>query len=186
MSEKKSELTYKNQEAINDCSIDPPTENSLEKKVHIIGIGNLTRLDDGVAIRIIQELKKESLPKTVKITDLGTGGIDIPLALSGWNIGIIIDAINMDNLEPGEIINFEIKDDYLPEISGLSSSHGFDALIALKLAYTLNDFSLPEKIVIIGIQIKKIEGFGLELSSEVEQAIPKVLKKIKVMIAQYT
>ena len=46
------------------------------KSLHIIGVGNLTRLDDGIAIRIIQELEKISFPDNIKITDLGTGGID--------------------------------------------------------------------------------------------------------------
>lgn len=186
MMEKKSEPTPPSQEQMPDSSINSIKKNSLEKKVHIIGIGNLTRLDDGVAIRVIQELEKESLPKTVKISDLGTGGIDIPLALSGWSLGIIIDAIDMDNLEPGEIIEFEIKDEHLPDISGLSSSHGFDALLALKLAFSLNNFSLPKKISIIGIQIKSLEGFGMKLSPEVAQAIPKVIKKIKEILLEYS
>ena len=70
------------------------TEKNLPK-IHIIGIGNLTRLDDGIAIHILEELRKETFPDNVKISDLGTGGIDIALALDGWSFGIIIDAVKM-------------------------------------------------------------------------------------------
>jgi len=155
------------------------------KSLHIIGIGNLTRLDDGIAIRIIQELEKNSFPDNVRITDLGTGGIDIALALDGWSYAIIIDAVDIEHLKPGEIIEFVIKDKILPEIKGLSSTHGFDALAALKLAFALRDFTLPEEIMIIGIQVKNISGFGILLSEEVEKAIPKVINRIQKLVEKY-
>ena len=158
----------------------------IPPKIHIIGIGNLTRLDDGIAIHILDELRKEALPDQVKISDLGTGGIDIALALDGWSFGVIIDAVKIDNLLPGEIIEFDISDEVLPDIKGLSSSHGFDALSALKLAYTVSDFSLPKKLVIIGIQVEQIDGFGTDISTKVKEAIPKVITKIHSLINEFT
>lgn len=151
-------------------------------KIHIIGIGNLTRLDDGIAIHILEELRKETFPENVKISDLGTGGIDIALALDGWSFGIIIDAVKIKNLYPGEIIEFDIKNEVLPDITGLSSSHGFDALSALKLAFTIPDFNLPKKLVIIGVQVEHIEGFGTDISVKVKEAIPKAITKVHDLI----
>ena len=155
------------------------------KDLHIIGIGNLTRLDDGIAIIIIQELEKILFPDTIKITDLGTGGVDIALALDGWKYVIIIDAVDIEDLKPGEIVEFHIKDKNLPEVRGLSSTHGFDALTALKLAFALKDFKLPEEIMIIGVQVKNIEGFGVGLSKEVEAAIPNVITRINEIKTKY-
>ena len=155
------------------------------KDLHIIGVGNLTRLDDGIAIRIIQELEKIPFPDTIKITDLGTGGIDIALALDGWKYAIIIDAVDIENLKPGEIVEFQVKDKNLPEVKGLSSTHGFDALTALKLAFALKEFKLPEEIMIVGVQVKNIDGFGVGLSKEVENAIPKVITRINELKTKY-
>lgn len=155
------------------------------KDLHIIGVGNLTRLDDGIAIRIIQELEKISFPDTIKITDLGTGGVNIALALDGWKYVIIIDAIDIENLKPGEIVEFLIKDKNLPEVKGLSSTHGFDALTALKLAFALKEFKLPEEIIIVGVQVKNIDSFGVGLSIEVEDAIPKVISRINELKTKY-
>ncbi len=155
------------------------------KDLHIIGVGNLTRLDDGIAIRIIQELEKISFPDTIKITDLGTGGVDIALALDGWKYVIIIDAVDIENLTPGEIVEFQITDKNLPEVKGLSSTHGFDALTALKLAFSLKDFKLPEEIMIVGVQVKNIDGFGVALSKEVEAAIPSVITRINELKTKY-
>lgn len=149
---------------------------------HIIGIGNLTRMDDGIAIKIIQELQQIEIPFNIKVSDLGTGGIDIILALDGWKKGIIIDAIDIPKLKPGEIIEFKVTKNSIPEINGLSSSHGIDVLTALKLAYTLDEYTLPEEIIIIGIQIKAYEGIGTEISKEVLEAIPNVLKKIEEIL----
>jgi hydrogenase maturation protease len=150
--------------------------------MHIIGLGNITRLDDGVAIQVINALNKKELPSGVKATDLGTGGVDIALHLDGWNHGIIIDAIKTDFLKPGEIFETEISDSNLPVIKGLSSTHGFDAITSLKLAFSIDEIVLPEKILLIGIQIKTIDGFGTELSKEVQKAISIVLTKIEEKI----
>ena len=153
--------------------------NSEDYFAHIVGIGNLTRLDDGIAIRIIQELQRRNIPKNIKVTDLGTGGIDIILALDGWKKGIIIDAVDFEELEPGEIVEFIITEKSIPQIEGLSSTHGIDALTALKLAYSLKDYKLPKEIFLIGIQIKNIDGLGEKISNEVMNAIPIVIKKIE-------
>lgn len=160
----------------------PNKNNNSKNFAHIIGIGNLTRRDDGIAIRIIQELENYKLPKNTKLTDLGTGGIDIISALEDWEIGIIIDAIDLPNLKPGDIIVFPIRDENIPEVKGLSSTHGFDAITALKLAFNLNEYNLPGKIFIIGIQIKEMSGLGLDLSKEVEESIPKVIAKVKELL----
>ena len=156
--------------------------NNCGKNIHIIGIGNITRFDDGIAIKIIEELEKEYFPSNIKITDLGTGGLDLIFALDGWIKAIIIDAVDIEGLMPGEIVEYQIIDDLLPDIQGLSSTHGFDALTALKMAYTLEDYNLPSEIIIIGIQIKQMNGIGTTISTEVEEAIPLVIDKIKKII----
>ncbi|MHA1631178.1 MAG: hydrogenase maturation protease [Candidatus Heimdallarchaeota archaeon] len=158
-----------------------------QKFIHIIGIGNLTRQDDGVAIRVLQQLaeEKEQYPG-IKITDLGIGGVDIAFMLDGWQFGIIIDAIHNESLIPGEIIEFTLEEEQLPEIKGFSSTHGFDVLSALKLAYVLREFQLPEKIFVIGIQVETFSGFGLELSPRVAKSVPKVIEKVKKIIFDLT
>ena len=153
-----------------------------KKYAHIIGIGNLTRLDDGIAIKIIEKLKEKNIPENIKITDLGTGGIDIILALDGWHKGIIIDAVSLDFLHPGAIVEYTVKDENIPEVKGLSSTHGFDAISALKLAFSLKEYSLPAEIIIMGIQVKKLDGLGTDISPEVEEAIPKVIKRIAELL----
>ena len=93
-----------------------------------------------------------------------------------------MDAVDIPQLTPGEIIEFTVTKNSIPEINGFSSSHGIDVLTALKLAYTLNEHKLPEEIVVIGIQIKKYEGIGTEISEEVIEAIPKVLKRLEEIL----
>jgi hydrogenase maturation protease len=124
------------------------------------------------------------LPQQVKVSDFGIGGVDVPLHLDGWKYGLIIDAMKSDNLKPGDVIEFDISEDQLPNVQGLSSTHGFDVITALKLAYSLDDLSLPEKITLIGIQIKKIDGFGIELTTQVKNAIPIVIKRIKEIVSK--
>jgi hydrogenase maturation protease len=154
-----------------------------EKHLHIIGLGNITRLDDGIAIQIINEIAEWDLPPGIKVTDLGSGGVDVALHLDGWKKGIIIDAINTEFLLPGEIFEVIITKDKLPEIKGIRSTHDFDIVTSLKLAYKVDEFKLPAKILLIGIQIKTIDGFGIELSDEVKEVIPVVKMRIKEIIS---
>ncbi|NHK32082.1 MAG: hydrogenase maturation protease [Asgard group archaeon] len=156
----------------------------IKKTLHIIGLGNITRMDDGVAIHVIRELEELDLPQQVKVSDFGIGGVDVPLHLDRWKYGLIIDAIKSDNLKPGDVIEFDVSEDLLPDVQGLSSTHGFDVITALKLAYSIDDLSLPEKIILIGVQIKKIDGFGIELTTQVKNAIPIVINRIKEIISE--
>ncbi|MHA1220289.1 MAG: hydrogenase maturation protease [Candidatus Heimdallarchaeota archaeon] len=158
---------------------------STPNLVHIIGIGNLTRMDDGVAIHIIQKLLLRNYPETIKITDLGTGGVDIALMLDGWTYGIIIDAVKIEGKRPGEIVEFIVQDEILPDVTGLSSTHGFDALSSLKLAYAVQEFQLPKEIIIIGIQIDTMNDFGTELSPLILEAIPKVITRVDALLNEY-
>ncbi|MFW9924952.1 MAG: hydrogenase maturation protease, partial [Candidatus Thorarchaeota archaeon] len=119
-----------------------------------------------------------NLPSNIKVSDLGTGGIDVIHALEGWTIGIILDAVDIPNLKPGEIITFEITSESIPSVSGFSSTHGFDIFTALQLAFQLQDYLLPNRIIVIGIQIEDINGLGTELSQAVINAKPIVLEKI--------
>jgi hydrogenase maturation protease len=148
------------------------------KKLIIIGIGNLTRKDDGVGIQIINQLKEmKDIPTGVKVVDLGTGGVDIALALDGWEKAIIIDAIRGEINQVGTIIEQIVQTNKLPDIKGMSSTHGFDAITALKLAKEIESIKIPKEIRIIGVEIKE-EGMGVELSPKVKSAVPKIIARI--------
>ena len=73
------------------ADLNPPAVPSLV----VIGCGNLNRSDDGVGVRVIQQLQltfADALPKGVTLFDAGTGGMEVMFRARGATALIVIDA----------------------------------------------------------------------------------------------
>ena len=46
-------------------------DNTLRKKIVIIGVGNLLMGDDGIGIHVVESLRKEKLPENVRVFEIG-------------------------------------------------------------------------------------------------------------------
>jgi hydrogenase maturation protease len=145
-------------------------------RIAVVGIGNLLLSDEGVGVRVIEELRKKKLPKNVKLYDGATLGLAI-LNFLDVDKAIVVDAVKGGG-EPGTIYCFS-ADEVLnkDKDKGMISLHDLDFISAIRIGV----FDLP-KIIIVGIEPEKIEE-GLELSERVKKAIPKavelILKSIK-------
>ncbi len=141
----------------------------------IFGIGNPYRGDDGVGIKIAQELKKKF--KTRKnLLDIQSGNIEAfsLLELSKeYNHLVIIDAAEMPNSKQGTVKFLHLDN---LETESVSASHCID----LKTAWLLwqKSFKKPEIIDIFAIRIKKQTGYKDSLSPEVERKLPGIIETI--------
>ncbi len=138
-----------------------------------MGLGNLLMSDDGVGVRVAEELRKTDLPPSVEVYDAGTPGLSLINLIDGYDKAVLIDAVRL-NGPPGTVYRFEF-DDTLFDQNPPSSMHELDAVFALKLAKRIG--KAPKKIVVIGVEPKKVE-LGLDLSKEVESSIPKVIEAV--------
>jgi hydrogenase maturation protease len=147
--------------------------------IKIIGFGNIFMGDDGIGVRVIEELQQQQIFKdneNIMLVDGGTSGIDLIFMLQGAVKAIIIDAVDAGQgiaqivvFSPHEIVEFKKK------VFKSYSLHDIDLAEAFELARTLN---LPVDIKIIGIKPKKI-GYSDKLSPEVENSIPEIIAKVK-------
>jgi hydrogenase maturation protease len=119
-----------------------------------------------------------SLPDNVRLYDCGTSGIAVLEALDGVDRGIIIDAVYMGG-EPGSVYRFSIDDILNMEdnLFRLVSLHQFDLVSTLKFSQHIDTYKIPSDIVVIGVEGRSFE-YGLELSKDVETAIPVVIKYV--------
>jgi len=70
----------------------------------VLGIGNLVMSDDGIGVRVVQELATRCrFPDNVTILDGGTLGLDLLPHLEGVDRLLIIDAVSWDG-EPGSLV----------------------------------------------------------------------------------
>ena len=147
------------------------------KKILITGIGSILRGDDGIGVRVIDELEKEDLPREVLLHSGDVSGLDLLKVFPGHEKVIIIDAADMAEA-PGTVKVFNAEDIKREGFKDVLSTHGMGLLETLTLAKNLD---LGSEIVIIGVQPLDI-SYNLELSDLMKSKIPQVVEEIKKLI----
>jgi len=147
--------------------------------IKIIGFGNIFMGDDGIGVRVIEELQLQQVFKdneNIELIDGGTSGIDLVFMLQDAARAIIIDAVDAGQ-ETGQIVVFSLHEivEFKKKIFKSYSLHGIDLAEAFELVKSLN---LTTDIKIIGIKPKNI-GYSDKLSPEIENSIPEIIVKIK-------
>ena len=154
-------------------------------KTIVIGLGNPILGDDGVGWRVAEDVQRYVDPAWdiyVDINYLSLGGISLMEHLIGYERVILIDAFFSDE-EPGSIMVSTL--DGIPNYSGfhITSVHDTSLQNAMKLGTELG-VQLPEDVRIVGISIKPVYDFGLELSPAVLEAIPKATQIVADLLMQ--
>jgi len=143
------------------------------KKVIILGIGNLLLKDEGVGIHLIQLLEKESLPPGVELVDGGTSTLDILPLLKEADKIIVVDAMQARG-EPGSIYRCRPQD-LIPSEDAPMSLHHIDFVQALKMAQLLGD-DLESRTIIFGVEPQEI-GWEIGLTPPLAEKMP-LLKQL--------
>ena len=144
------------------------------QRVLILGLGNPLMGDDGIGVRVAEELSSLELPDGVTVVEGGTAGLSLLGLMQGQQRVIIVDAVDMGR-SPGRLVRFTPSEARFQATEGPLSLHqiGFGEVLALAEALEV----APAELVIIGIQPSRIEG-GVGLSPEVQGAIPQIIRII--------
>lgn len=145
------------------------------KRVLILGLGNPLLGDEGIGVRVVEELKELELPDGVRVVEGSTAGLGLIGLMEGCQRVIIVDAADMGR-PPGCIVRFTPSEAQLKTAEAPLSLHqlGLGEVLALAKALEM----APAELVIIGIQPGRIE-MGAGLSPEVEKAIPHIIRTIR-------
>lgn len=149
----------------------------MKDKILILGLGNLVLKDEGVGIHAVQHLEKEELPDHVDVLDGGTGGVWLIGTLQEYKRVIMIDA-TLDDSPWGTIKITKPK--YSKDYPILLSAHEF-GLRDMVESMMIQE-CIPE-IDLITVSVKDYETIGMDLSPEVSNAIPSVIKQVKELIS---
>jgi hydrogenase maturation protease len=143
-----------------------------DKKILILGIGNLILRDEGVGVHAVRELEGRKLPSHVEVIDGGTSLMELlPIIQEAERI-IVIDALRGGG-EPGTIYRIT-PDDLMAETERPLSLHQVGLLEVLGMARQLGG---DPQVVIIGVEPHEI-SWGMELTPEVEAKLPKVVEAV--------
>ncbi|MFC2133100.1 hydrogenase maturation protease [Bacteroidota bacterium] len=143
------------------------------KKILVIGVGNLLLADEGVGIHIISHIKGLHLPPHIEIVDGGTGSFELINHFKNKEKVIIVDAIKA-NEEPGTVVRFKLEEVNF-KWNDLLSSHQ----LGLRELFHFSQGLKPKpEIIIYGIVPQDINSLCPQLSDTVRIKIPKIVAAI--------
>ncbi len=143
------------------------------KKIVILGVGNVLLTDEGIGVHVANELMKMELPDNVSVVEGGTDGFRLLNVITEADRLIVIDAVKGGG-EPGSIYRFNI-DNIKNVPSGFKTSvHQIGILEVIDLSSLIGK---TPHTTIIGVEPKSLE-MNLELSPEIKEKIPKIIELV--------
>ena len=143
-------------------------------KTIIIGVGSILRGDDGLGIRVIDELEKEPLPSNITLHSGDISGIDLLKYFPDFERVIIVDTADMKE-SPGTVRVFGSAEIKKNGFQKTVSTHGMALLETLMLAEKLD---IQSKITVIGVQPGNTSP-GVGLTGIIENRIPSIVSIVK-------
>ncbi len=144
------------------------------KHTLVLGLGNPLLGDEGIGVRVVEELSGLELPDGVEVAEGGTAGVGLIGLMEGYQRVIVVDAADMGQ-PPGRVVRFTPSEAQFKMAETRLSLHQIGLGEALALAEALE--VAPAEVVIIGVQPGRIAG-RVGLSPEVERAIPQISKMV--------
>jgi len=145
-----------------------------DPRVLVLGIGNLVMSDDGVGVKVVQQLQRlYRFAENVEIMDGGTLGLDLLPKLEGIDHLIVVDAVETGR-KPGTCVR--LTGEELPiALETKVSPHQMGLKDLLSVARLLGHS--PREMVLIGVQPGSIE-MGTELTDEVEATVDSLIQNV--------
>jgi len=147
----------------------------------IIACGNLLRGDDGVGAYVFRELTKTGVPCGVTLIEAGTGILDILLCAEKDDKFLIIDAVISGN-PPGTIYRIPVNQ-LSASMENSLTLHDLGPQDIPALGHAILGEEFNSRLVILGVEVKSTK-FGVGLSPEVEEALPRLIGLVREEMAE--
>jgi hydrogenase maturation protease len=144
-------------------------------KTLVLGLGNSILCDDGVGIRVAHEVANQLNNPQVTVVETSAAGLSLLDSIVGYDKVIIIDAIQTEKGEAGQIYRMGTAD--FSFTKHFSSPHQINLATALELGKMLN-LAMPREITVFAVEAEDITSFSEKCTPEVERAIPEVMKMV--------
>jgi len=145
----------------------------------ILGVGNILLGDEGIGVRVVEELENRfSFPEEIMVLDGGTAGIELLRYIEGRDLLIVIDAMRA-GLAPGTVFKVEGEDVAKRFMTKISPHQiGLSDLLA---AGILTD-QIPKQILLFGVEPERLET-GVTISATVEASLGKIINAVLAELA---
>jgi hydrogenase maturation protease len=152
-----------------------------DKRIVVLGLGNLIRSDDGIGVHAIRVLMKDPrVPNGVRLIEGGTAGLDLLPAIEDATHVLAIDAVNM-GAATGTLKRFDLSE--LGVLPGSPSVHQLGFADLMEALRWMNKAS--KRVVLLGVQPSET-GWGYVLSPEIEATLPRLTQAALDELEQWT
>jgi hydrogenase maturation protease len=152
-------------------------------KVLILGIGNDIQQDVGIPVRLTRDLQDLLPGGTFDFEHLCVGGLELLEYINGYKGVVFIDTIKTDRASPGRVHVFSSLD--YQETLHLSCRHDVSFKLSLEMGRKLG-FTIPERILILGIEILEDLVFGAGLSDDMRHRYNGICQKVKEIVTDFS
>jgi len=147
-------------------------KNKTENKILILGLGNILLNDEGIGVRVVEEMEKLSLAENVDLLDGGTGGFVLLSLFHEYQTMIIIDAALTDD-KPGTISVLEPK--YSSDFPQSMSTHELGMKDMIESAMLLE--KVP-KLFLVAVSISPQQDMDMRVTPKFEKQVPKIIDTV--------
>lgn len=141
-------------------------------KTLILGIGNILMGDEGIGVRVVEELTNLNLPENIELLDGGTGGFILLEPMRNAEKIILIDA-TIDENEVGTVKTFRPR--FSKDYPKTLTAHDIGLKDLLDAFYLLGE--TPD-VTLFAVTVSELNDLEIKLSQKVEESIPKAVKMI--------
>jgi hydrogenase maturation protease len=148
---------------------------TTKRDILVLGIGNILMQDEAVGINVIKHLEEEGYDEA-DLIDGGTGGFHLLGTIQSYKVVIIADA-SLDSYSPGHVrvLNPEFAKDFPKQLS----AHEIGLKDLIDAAFLLGNTPL---IYLVAISVSNFQDLGMDMSPEINRAVPVACKHIKELI----
>ena len=151
-------------------------------KILVMGFGSEILTDDGIAIKIIEQLLQEFNPELFEFKTDNLISLETVQALSGYKKIILIDAVTKNKEAYGQVNSSPLK--YFKGSLHLNNIHDISIHQLNKIAKYLS-LNISDDILVITVKIKENEFFSSSLSGDLNNKFKRIYKEIIETIRNY-
>lgn len=145
-----------------------------EKRILVLGIGNVLLHDEGVGVRVIERLQADyDFSSNVELMDGGTLGMRLLDPIVQADHVVVVDAVR--NGEAPGTLYFLDADFLAKRVAFKNSLHQADMVDTLAYAEMLGK---RPRTVIVGVEPQNISPWGLELTEAVQARLPDMCRRV--------
>lgn len=146
----------------------------VAQHILVLGVGNILLKDEGVGVRVIEQLQAEyAFSPNVRLMDGGTLGIRLLDDIIAADHLIVVDAV-CNNEPPGTLYRLPAEE-LRRCVSFKNSLHQTGLLETLAYAEMLEQ---RPTTVVVGIEPEDITPWGTELTATVREHLADLLRKV--------